>query len=164
MNKSYNKITKDKFTEAIKGSYGIISNIARKLGCTRRTIYYFLDKEDNKDLKILIDEEKEILLDLAESNLFKSLKSKDKYERKWSTMFILNTFGAKRGYGNKNENANTNIDVNAIMKDLEISMPHSIKFIEMIAAGADCKKVYSDFKYYMAINNINVEGRDIIET
>lgn len=155
MKRTKNKLVKHKVIEAITGSYGIKTNIAKRVGCTRRALYYFLDKTENKDLRELIDEEKETLLDLAEHNLIKALKSKDKNERKWSTMFFLNTYGAKRGYGNKNDNTNRNYDIPNIMKELENMLPYSLIYIERLARGEDIGLVYPDFKYYMANHRIS---------
>lgn len=158
MNISKNRITKAKVEEAILGSYGIMTTIAKRVGCSRRGLYYFLEKPENNDLIKLIEDEEETLLDLAEHNVIKALKSKDKNERKWSSMFILNTRGAIRGYGSKNENTNKNIDVQKIMKELEDDMPNSIPYIERIARGEDFTKVYSEFKQFNNSINVNTNS------
>jgi len=146
------RISKKKVKQAISGSYGIVTSIAKRSGCTRRALYYFLDRPENKDLRSIIEEEKESLLDMAENNLITAIKSRDKNERKWSTMFILNTRGAKRGYGNKNDNVHKNFDVPGIMKELENSLPLSLSFVEKLANGEDIGVVYSEFKYFLACN------------
>lgn len=155
MKSSKNRITNQRVKEAIKGSYGIMTSIAKRAGCTRRALYYFLDKPENKDLRNIIEEEKESLLDLAENNLIKAVKSKDKNERKWSTMFILNTKGTKRCYSNRNDNTNKNYDIPSIMKELENSLPLSLRFVEKLARGEDVGIVYPEYKYFMACNRSN---------
>ncbi len=86
------KKTKKEVLEAINGSLGIISTIAKRLGCESRTAKRLIDKwQETKDA--LIDEQ-ELVLDLAETGLYDALIKKEQ----WAIKFILSTKGQSRGY------------------------------------------------------------------
>ena len=84
--------TKKAVLEAINGSLGIISTIAKRLGCESRTAKRLIDKwQETKDA--LIDEQ-ELVLDLADTGLYDALIKKEQ----WAIKFILSTKGQSRGY------------------------------------------------------------------
>ena len=84
--------TKQAVLEAIKGSLGIISTIAKRLDCESRTAKRLIDKwQETKDA--LIDEQ-ELVLDLADTGLYDALIKKEQ----WAIKFILSTKGQSRGY------------------------------------------------------------------
>ena len=86
------KKTKKEVLEAINGSLGIISTIAKRLGCESRTAKRLIDKwQETKDA--LIDEQ-ELVLDLADTGLYDALIKKEQ----WAIKFILATKGQSRGY------------------------------------------------------------------
>ena len=86
------KKTKKEVLEAINGSLGIISTIAKRLGCESRTAKRLIDKwQETKDA--LIDEQ-ELVLDLADTGLYDALIKKEQ----WAIKFILSTKGQSRGY------------------------------------------------------------------
>ena len=86
------KKTKKEVLEAIKGSLGIISTIAKRLGCESRTAKRLIDKwQETKDA--LFDEQ-ELVLDLADTGLYDALIKKEQ----WAIKFILSTKGQSRGY------------------------------------------------------------------
>ena len=86
------KITKKKVIAAIEDSAGIMSVIAKRAGCCGWTISRKLKKYP--ELIELIKNEKDKILDLAETQIIKKIKGGD------NTMiiFYLKTKGKERGY------------------------------------------------------------------
>ena len=89
------KLTKNALVKAINNSSGLISVIAKKLSVSRKTVHNYLNRYP--ELKELINEEKENILDYAESKLIKKIDE----EEAWAIRFLLTTQGKTRGYGNK---------------------------------------------------------------
>lgn len=88
-------MTKKKLRDAMEGSLGIISTVAKKAVCDRRTIYRYLEKYP--DLRRELEIERDKILDRAESVLFEKVNQKN-----WkATEFILNKLGGQRGYANR---------------------------------------------------------------
>ena len=78
--------------EAIKDSYGIVNTVSKRLQCSWSTADKYI-KKWTTTLEAF-QQETEIILDIAESTLFESIKSGDTASAKW----ILSTKGTKRGY------------------------------------------------------------------
>lgn len=90
-------MNKKKFTEAVDGSLGLISNIAARLKVNRLTVYRFLD--NNPDMRELVMLEKDKIVERAETGLFKRINEGD-----WNAIrYILNRLGKDKGYTLKNE-------------------------------------------------------------
>lgn len=87
------KKTDNAILEAIKGSGGIMSTIARKLGVTWHTADSWI--RESGELMEALKDEKEIILDMAESTLLKKIKEGDEQSAKW----YLSKIGKLRGYG-----------------------------------------------------------------
>ena len=93
---------KDKYTEkqiaqALEKAGGFLSVASKSLGCTRRTIYNYLERYPN--LKELCDDIREQYLDLGEAELLKKIKKGSTPE----LIFFLKTKGKSRGYVEKQE-------------------------------------------------------------
>ena len=69
---------------------------AMKLGTSRSNLHDFI-KRHGTWLKPVIEEIKETLLDLAESNVVAGIQNADRAY----TLYYLNNKGGKRGYGNR---------------------------------------------------------------
>ena len=81
-----------KFKDALVGSYGVQSMIAKKCQVDRSTITKFLNKHPKmRELCIL---EREKIIDVAENRLFGSANNGDK----WAVDKVLSTIGKGRGY------------------------------------------------------------------
>lgn len=100
------KVDKQTVLDAIKGeglwsesgtSGGNISAIARRIDVWRRTVYLYQEKWP--EVKEAIEEEREALLDFAESQLFKQIKSGNIA----AIIFTLKTRGKERGYVERQE-------------------------------------------------------------
>lgn len=85
--------TADQVMKAIKDSYGIISTIAERLGCSWSTASKYC--QNWNETKQAMESETETVLDMAETTLVTALKNGDIQASKW----ILSTKGRKRGYG-----------------------------------------------------------------
>ena len=87
---------KSELIKAIKDSGGIMSTIANRLNCDWHTA----DKKIREaDLLDLLNDEKETLLDLAESKLIQNIQEQDNT----AIIFYLKTQGKKRGYIERSE-------------------------------------------------------------
>ena len=82
---------------ALVASHGSISSAARRLGITRQTIYNALDRWPG--LREIVEEERELLLDKAETALHKAVKRGER----WAICFTLKTRGRARGYTERQE-------------------------------------------------------------
>lgn len=89
--------TEEQMLEAIKGSNGIITNIATSLGCTWHTANRYI--KETEVIKQSYIDECERVIDKAESVVTKALDNNDIQTAKW----ILGTKGKKRGYTEKTE-------------------------------------------------------------
>ena len=87
------KKTDNAILEAIKGSGGIMSSIARKLGVTWHTADSWI--RESGELMEALKDEKETILDMAEATLLKKIKEGDEQSAKW----YLSKIGKLRGYG-----------------------------------------------------------------
>lgn len=94
------RITKKKFKEACVDSGGNQARIASKIGVSRQAINIFIKK--HPELRELIENEAEKLIDVAEDNIDMDIMVKhDIDSSKWK---LLNSKkGKNRGYGIKNE-------------------------------------------------------------
>jgi len=86
------KVSKKQIEDAIPGSRGIISLMAKKIGCNRCTIYVKLEKYP--ELNKLIEQETETGIDYAEMKLFKAID----LDNLTAIIFYLKTKGKHRGY------------------------------------------------------------------
>jgi len=87
------KYTTQDFIDAIPGTGGIVSAIARKVGCDWATANKWVNEYPT--VKRVYDAECESMLDLAESVILKNIKDGDTADAKW----YLTKRGKRRGYG-----------------------------------------------------------------
>ena len=90
--------TEDQILFAIKGSCAIITNIAESLGCSWNTAKRQIET-GNETIKKAFDDERERVIDKAESVILDAIDEKDIQTSKW----YLSTIGKKRGYSEKME-------------------------------------------------------------
>jgi len=94
------RITKKNFKEALKNTGGNQSRIAEKLEVSRQAVSLFLQR--NPDMKLLHEEENDLLYDMAEDNVaIDVMVHKDTDESKW--LLLNSKKGRARGYGQKTE-------------------------------------------------------------
>lgn len=109
------KITKKRFLEALKGTYGVRTRIAEKLGVTRGAITTYIKK--HPELEPIIEEETQEIIDTAENKLF-SLINQGEFR---AIDKILSTKGKNRGYAEKQEIEHNIplLNINLIEKSVE---------------------------------------------
>jgi hypothetical protein len=88
---------KEKVLEAIKDSGGITSAVARRLKCTWRTAKKYINEWE--DTRIAFEDENEVVLDMAQSKLYQSIKEGNTQDAKW----LLATKGKRRGFTERQE-------------------------------------------------------------
>ena len=81
MSENYRKYSVAQFEKAIKGSGGIVTTIAKRLGCAFNTAKKYI--EENEEIRILYNNEIESTADLAESILIKSIQGGNTQDAKW---------------------------------------------------------------------------------
>jgi len=105
------KLTKAKISKAIEGSGGIMSTIAKRLGCDWKTAKKYVDKfglaED-------VELQKETLIDLAEGKLFENIRNNDTT----AIIFCLKTLGKNRGYAENQQQHINNNGLSGFIKNL----------------------------------------------
>lgn len=92
-----NKYTLEQIKDAIHKAGGFISIACKSLGCTRRTVYNYIDKYP--ELKEVVTDIREHYLDIAEASLIQKVKDGNTPE----LLFYLKTQGKKRGYIEKQQ-------------------------------------------------------------
>ena len=92
-----NRYTEEQIKDALTKAGGFISMACKSLGCTRKTIYNYLDKFP--ELKDVVVDIREQYLDIAEAALIKNVKDGKSSDIK----YFLNTQGKKRGYVERSE-------------------------------------------------------------
>ena len=85
------------FEKALKGTGGIYSAIAEKMGVARQTVSTYVKR--SAKARMLWEQEVETVKDMAEGGLFSNIKSKDMGAIK----YFLSTRGKDRGYVEKTE-------------------------------------------------------------
>jgi hypothetical protein len=81
--------------------HGLISLAADALGCSRQTLYNYM--ELYPEIAAVVTDERERLVDLAEDGLHHHLQEK----APWAIAFVLKSLGKSRGYGEKMPAADT---------------------------------------------------------
>lgn len=107
--------TKKMMKEAIVGSGGLMSAIAKKLNCHWNTAEKYVKKWG---LEEDMQQEREKILDMAENKLFQNIQAGDNA----SIFFFLKTQGKERGYIERQDivfNKSSVINVNHITDDDE---------------------------------------------
>ena len=88
-------MTNETIIEAIKGSGGIISTIAKRLNVSWHTADKYIQQSD--ETKEALADEREAILDMAEGAVYSSIKEGNTQNAKW----LLATKGRKRGFNEK---------------------------------------------------------------
>ena len=103
--------TDETIIKAIKGSGGIITSIANKLGCAWDTANKAVNK--NEKTRTAYKNEREQILDLCESVVYNSVRGGNTQDAKW----VLSTLGKKRGYSDSEPVADIDNKIKIIVVD-----------------------------------------------
>jgi hypothetical protein len=105
-----NQYTAQQFINAIPGSGGIISTIARRVDCNWSTAKKYI--ESFSTIKAAYDDEREAILDVAESVVYGNIQAAAKIQRSTDynaqvdssdAKWLLARKGKDRGYAEQNE-------------------------------------------------------------
>ncbi len=103
--------TDETILRAIKGSGGIITSIANKLGCAWDTANKYVNK--NEATRTAYKNEKEQILDLSENVVYESIKAGNTQDAKW----VLATLGKRRGFGDEQPTDKTDNQIKIVVVD-----------------------------------------------
>lgn len=106
-------------SESIKKLNGNIAAVCKELGTTRATFMRYCERHPT--IQTTLYESREEMLDMAESSLYRRVLAGEA----WAVCFFLKTQGRKRGYIERAETFNLNIDLNEL----------SLDQLERLAAG-----------------------------
>ena len=107
------KCTQEEILKAIKGSKGITTQVAKRLGVSWDTAQKYINS--NNTNKTAFKNERESVLDLAESVIHKSITNGNTQDAKW----LLSTLGKKRGYGDSEPVAETDNEIKIVVVENE---------------------------------------------
>ena len=128
-----NQYKAEQFINAIKGSGGIVSTIAKRVGCDWNTAKKYVDTMPT--IKAAYDAECESVLDLAEVKLIENIEDGDMGAIK----YMLSTKGKKRGYVEKQQVEQQSITLN--IDDLNSLSDEQLK---RLAAGENIVDILAD--------------------
>ena len=95
--KALRRFPKKKLMKAIEGSGGVVSMVAKRLGCAWSTAEKYIHNWE--DTAEAFRDECEQILDMAESQVYKSIQEGNSTDAKW----LLATKGKGRGYSERTE-------------------------------------------------------------
>lgn len=91
------KLSLPRIKECIPGTSGVLSELARRLGVSRQTVYTWIN--DYPEVSEAIEQERQIVLDLAESAIYRAVEGGDLSAAK----YLLSTRGKDRGFSTRQE-------------------------------------------------------------
>lgn len=113
-------ITEEQLLTAIKDSAGIVHTIAKRLNVSWTTAKKYID--GNENTKLAYYDEKQKIIDLAESTVINAINSQDVQTAKW----YLGLIGRDRGYAEKIElEHNINTPVRIVIEGVTPESPDS---------------------------------------
>lgn len=93
----------DEVAEALRASYGIVTQAARRLGCSRQTVHKKINKY--KTVREARDEGRARAVDEGEGRLMKIVKDSDHKDHFKAVRMLLRTQGKNRGYSERHEHS-----------------------------------------------------------
>lgn len=113
MSRSRKKYTPEQIIKALKNTGGIIKNAAEAIGCSRQTVYNYMD--EYPEVEAARDNEVETLIDFAEEKLVEQIGQGNMT----AIIFFLKCRAKVRGYVERQEV--TGADGAAIAADITIT-------------------------------------------
>lgn len=105
--------TKEQIIAALRANKGMVTLAADHLGCNSQTIYNWMKR--SPDVQAVVDAERERVIDVAEVALMGAIGRKEG----WAIAFALKTIGKKRGYVERTEQVNFNVDSELIKRTID---------------------------------------------
>lgn len=106
-------------TAALAALNGNLAAVAHQFHTTRGTLQSYLNRHPN--VQIALYDAQEGMLDMAEASLYRAVLAGEA----WAVIFFLKTRGRKRGYIERGESVNLNVNLNQL----------SVEQLERLAAG-----------------------------
>ena len=130
------KPTKTATLDAIRNSGGIMSTIAEKLGVTWHTAKSYVDKWP--ETIQAFEDERNRIVDMAESVLVKSIRNGDTQDAKW----LLSRLGKDRGYVERQETTGKDGDPirHEVNGDLDLSKLDDDEIRQLLELTKKAKK------------------------
>jgi hypothetical protein len=129
------KLKKQAMLEALKKTFGVVTQAAELAGIERTTHYKWL--ESDPEYKQAFEQMPDIALDFVESQAYKGIEDGDKS----LIIFYLKTKGRKRGYVERSENINRNIDESFDISKLnDEQLQQYIEYTEKLFKGDSGKE------------------------
>lgn len=91
------ELAKKAMIEALEKNLGIVTKACRETNCSRSAHYRWM--EEDPDYKEAVDNISDVVLDFAETSLYKQIKA----GKETATIFFLKTKGRHRGYIEKQQ-------------------------------------------------------------
>lgn len=110
-------LTDKQIIKAIEQSRGLMAVAARRLGCSRQTLYSRRDK--SPAIRQAIEDARDLTTDLAENALYQAIQEGEA----WAVCFYLKTIGRERGYTERQQ--------------IEHSGEVSVPALTVVVKGAD---------------------------
>lgn len=129
------RLTPARFLKGVEGSAGLVTAVAKNMGCTRQALANWLRL--NPEFLKYLDEERSKVLDVAENQLINQLTKGEP----WAIKFFLMTQGKKRGYTERQEIEVTQpirqqeIEVRADFEALQDLSPEQRKRVRKLLLG-----------------------------
>lgn len=125
MNENPTKTTtkKELMLEALKKHLNIVTTACKEVGIDRSTHYDWL--KSDSDYKAKVEALDDVVLDFAESKLHQSINNGSDT----ATIFFLKTKGKKRGYIEKQEitQTNLNVEVQEVTEEMQNELLNTLK-------------------------------------
>lgn len=107
------QLTKEQVIEALRTSKGMVTLAADQLKCSPQAIYGWIKR--SPDVAAVVNAERERVIDVAEIALMGAIQRKEG----WAIAFALKTIGKKRGYVERTEQVNFNVDTDLLKRTLD---------------------------------------------
>lgn len=116
-------LKKNAMLEALKKHLNIVTTACKEIGIDRSTHYEWL--KTDSDYKAKVEALDDVVLDFAESKLHQSINNGSDT----ATIFFLKTKGKKRGYIEKQEitNTNLNVEVQEVTEEMQNELLNTLK-------------------------------------
>jgi hypothetical protein len=106
-------LIKEDVIAALHANKGMVTLTADMLQCNPQTIYNWIKK--SPDVRAVIDAEREKVIDVAEIALMGAIQRKEG----WAIAFALKTIGKRRGYVERTEQVNFNVDADLLKRAID---------------------------------------------
>lgn len=116
-------LKKSAMLEALKKHLNIVTTACKEVGIDRSTHYDWL--KSDAEYKAKVEALDDVVLDFAESKLHQSINNGSDT----ATIFFLKTKGKKRGYIEKQEitNTNLNVEVQEVTEEMQNELLNTLK-------------------------------------